>query len=46
MGIPTPNIFTGSHNLHSRFEWVAVSAMEESALLVEQIVSFWAGVSI
>lgn len=46
MGIPAPNIFTGSHNLHSRFEWVAVSAMEESTLLVEQIVSFWAGVSI
>jgi tripeptide aminopeptidase len=43
MGIPAPNLFTGSHNLHSRFEWVALPAMERSALLVEQIVAFWAG---
>ncbi|OHD29843.1 MAG: peptidase T [Spirochaetae bacterium HGW-Spirochaetae-4] len=44
MGIPAPNLYTGSHNLHSRFEWVAVGAMEESALLVEQIIAHWAGV--
>ncbi len=46
MGIPAPNIFTGSHNLHSRYEWVAVPVMEEAALLIEQIISFWSGVSI
>ncbi len=46
MGIPAPNIFTGSHNLHSRFEWVAMPAMEESMLLAEQIALFWAGVNI
>jgi len=45
MGIPAPNLYTGAHNLHSRYEWVAVSVMEESALLIEQIISFWAGVS-
>ena len=44
MGIPAPNLYTGSHNLHSRFEWVAVPVMVESALLVEQIVAWWAGV--
>ncbi len=27
MGIPTPNIFTGGHNYHSRSEWVSVSQM-------------------
>ena len=46
MGIPAPNLFTGSHNLHSRFEWVALGAMEEATLLVEQIVAFWAGVAV
>lgn len=27
MGIPTPNIFTGGHNYHSRNEWVSLSQM-------------------
>jgi tripeptide aminopeptidase len=44
MGIPAPNLYTGSHNLHSRFEWVALPAMVEATLLTEQIVSYWAGV--
>ncbi len=36
--IPCPNIFTGGHNLHSRFEWAALSAMEDSARLVKEII--------
>jgi tripeptide aminopeptidase len=36
--IPCPNIFTGGHNLHSRFEWAALSAMEDSATLVKEII--------
>ncbi|NBK20470.1 MAG: peptidase T [Spirochaetia bacterium] len=36
--IPCPNIFTGGHNLHSRFEWAALSAMEDSASLVREII--------
>ena len=27
MGIPTPNIFTGGHNFHSRYEWASLSQM-------------------
>ena len=27
MGIPTPNIFTGGRNFHSRLEWISVSEM-------------------
>jgi tripeptide aminopeptidase len=46
MGIPAPNIFTGGHNLHSRFEWAALPAMEESALLVEQIITYWGEVTV
>lgn len=26
-GLPTPNIFTGGHNFHSRREWIPVEAM-------------------
>ena len=27
MGIPTPNIFTGGHNFHSRYEWASLNQM-------------------
>ncbi len=36
--IPCPNIFTGGHNLHSRFEWAALPAMEDSAKLIKEII--------
>ena len=36
MGIPTPNIFTGGRNFHSRMEWLSVQEMAASCrLLVE-----------
>lgn len=28
MGLPTPNLFAGQHNIHSRLEWVTVQDME------------------
>lgn len=31
MGIPTPNIFTGAHNFHSRTEWCSLNQMSKSA---------------
>jgi len=37
--IPCPNIFTGGQNLHSRFEWAALSAMVDSATLVKEIIT-------
>ncbi len=30
MGLPTPNMFTGSGNHHSRAEWCSVNAMEKA----------------
>ncbi|MCR5606511.1 MAG: peptidase T [Treponema sp.] len=30
MGIPTPNIFTGGHNYHSRTEWASFSQMKKA----------------
>jgi acetylornithine deacetylase/succinyl-diaminopimelate desuccinylase-like protein len=30
MGLPTPNLFTGGHNYHSRHEWVSVQDMEKA----------------
>lgn len=42
-GIPSPNIFTGGHNLHSKKEWVALEAMESSLALVLAIARETAG---
>jgi len=30
MGLPTPNIFAGGHNFHSKLEWAAIPAMEKA----------------
>lgn len=31
MGIPTPNMFAGGHNLHGPHEWIALAAMVRAA---------------
>lgn len=31
MGIPTPNIFTGGHNFHSRTEWCSLNQMSKAS---------------
>ncbi len=36
--IPCPNIFTGGHNLHSRYEWAALPAMEDACKLILKII--------
>jgi tripeptide aminopeptidase len=37
-GLPCPNIFSGVHNLHGRFEFVPVKSMEKAAEVVVEIV--------
>ena len=34
LGIPTPNIFTGSHNYHSASEWVSLTQMVKATDIV------------
>ncbi|MDR1575853.1 MAG: peptidase T [Treponema sp.] len=41
MGIPTPNIFTGGRNFHSRIEWAAVSEMYAACRLVIELIRLW-----
>ena len=41
MGIPTPNIFTGGRNFHSRLEWVSVSEMCASCRVVMELIRLW-----
>jgi tripeptide aminopeptidase len=42
MGLPTPNLFTGEHNFHSRLEWVAVQDMEKAVEVIVQLARVWA----
>ena len=34
MGLPTPNVFAGEHNFHSRLEWVSVQDMEKAVEVI------------
>lgn len=38
MGIPCPNIFTGGHKYHSRYEWVSLNQMAKAADILVNIV--------
>jgi tripeptide aminopeptidase len=40
-GLPTPNVFTGGHDFHSRFEWNTVQNLEAALAYVEALVTYW-----
>ena len=42
MGLPTPNIFAGEHNFHSRLEWVSVEDMEKAVEVIVNLARIWA----
>lgn len=37
-GLPTPNIFAGGHNAHSRFEYVPIRSMEKAVDVIVKII--------
>lgn len=37
MGLPTPNIFTGGHNFHGRYEYIPVNSMEKAVQVIVRI---------
>ena len=41
MGLPTPNLFTGGHNYHSRLEWVSVQDMEKAVETIVHLCRVW-----
>ncbi len=43
MGLPTPNLFAGEHNFHSRREWVSVQDMEKAVEVIVNVARNWAG---
>jgi tripeptide aminopeptidase len=41
MGLPTPNLFAGEHNFHSRLEWVSRQDMEKAVDVVVALCRVW-----
>ncbi|MDM7925548.1 MAG: peptidase T [bacterium] len=41
MGLPTPNLFTGGQNFHSRQEWISVTDMEKAVETLVQLARVW-----
>ncbi len=40
-GIPTPNIFNGGHDYHSRFEWNTAGSIDRALQYVKALVRYW-----
>ena len=44
MGLPTPNIFTGGHNFHGKYEFIPTYAMEKSVEVILKIIEMYSKV--
>jgi tripeptide aminopeptidase len=42
MGLPTPNLFAGEHNFHSRLEWTSRQDLEAAVRVVVELARTWA----
>ena len=42
MGVPTPNVFTGGHNFHSKREWISVQNMVKAVETIVNLSQIWA----
>jgi tripeptide aminopeptidase len=40
-GLPTPNIFAGGHNFHSRKEWISVQDMQRAVETIVNLCTIW-----
>lgn len=41
MGLPTPNLFTGGHNFHGRFEYISIQSMERAVEVIVKIAELY-----
>ena len=41
MGLPTPNLFTGGMNFHSRYEWITLEDMQKATEVIIQLMKLW-----
>jgi tripeptide aminopeptidase len=41
MGLPTPNIYNGGQNFHSKTEWVSIDALVKSVETIINLSQIW-----
>lgn len=41
MGLPTPNLFAGEHNFHSRLEWISAQDMDKAVEVIVRLCELW-----
>jgi tripeptide aminopeptidase len=41
MGLPTPNLFAGEHNFHSRLEWTSRQDLERAVAVIVELARVW-----
>ena len=42
LGLPTPNLSTGEHNLHSPLEWTCLEEMKMAVRVLIELAQIWA----
>jgi tripeptide aminopeptidase len=42
MGLPTPNLFAGEHNFHSRLEWTSRQDLDSAVAVIVNVCRSWA----
>ncbi len=42
LGLPTPNLFSGQHNFHSRLEWISAQDMDKAVEVIVELCRVWA----
>jgi len=42
MELPTPNLFTGGINFHSKYEWIVLEDMYKASEVIINLVKLWA----
>lgn len=41
MGLPTPNVFTGGSNFHSKYEWITLEDMQKASEVIVHLMKLW-----
>jgi len=44
MGLPCPNIFTGGHNFHGKYEYIPIQSMEKAVEVIISIIKNSGGI--
>jgi tripeptide aminopeptidase len=43
LGLPTPNLSTGEHNIHSPLEWTCLEELETAVRVLIELARLWGG---